>query len=200
MREAEIQFCNPSNQSYQFQLCQITSKVIFHIGTRIESRKNSTGPKLFDEASLSSAAQLKANKVDQKTGSSYYFAAATPFLELGHKLLTDIRVEYEVSFEDILLMPTIEKLESYPAFTTTKMNSWMRASLRSVLNFSASSAHIHTLGKIIFQICHLFWNCIIIQVTMPLFGCLIRILQTVDGAYETWLKIVNIWTIFRYQF
>ena len=44
-------------------------------------------------------------------------------LEVGHKLLTDIRVEYEVSFEDILLMPTIEKLESYPAFTTTKMNS-----------------------------------------------------------------------------
>ena len=77
MREAEIQFCNPSNQSYQFQLCQITSKVIFHIGTRIESRKNSTGPKLFDEASLSSAAQLKANKVDQKTGFSYYFRSGS---------------------------------------------------------------------------------------------------------------------------
>lgn len=45
------------------------------------------------------------------------------YVEVGHKLLTDIRVEYEVSFEDILLMPTIEKLESYPAFTTTKMNS-----------------------------------------------------------------------------
>ena len=77
MREAEIQFCNPSNQSYQFQLCQITSKVIFHIGTRIVEQEPAAGPNLFDEAGLSSAAQLKANKVDQKTGFSYYFKSGS---------------------------------------------------------------------------------------------------------------------------
>ena len=78
MREAEIQFCNPSNQSYQFQLCQITSKVIFHIGTRIVEQEPAAGPgNLFDEASLSSAAQLKANKVDQKTDFSYYFKSGS---------------------------------------------------------------------------------------------------------------------------
>ena len=60
MREAEeISFCNPSNQSEgrsRFQLCQITSKVIFHIGMGSTTGGEEENP--FDEATLSSAQKL----------------------------------------------------------------------------------------------------------------------------------------------